>query len=105
MTVSIQQARVPIGYVDVNGKKLPVMIDRTWYQYLMVEVFNRIGGHSSELVTVKELIGTQMMMAGDDGGSDEWFFIPAPAQSQQIQQQNTTIIWDETSHDEPIIFR
>lgn len=53
MNLTSQSPRVPIGYADYSGQKVPVYIDPAWYRYLSIELFQRNGG--SEALTNAEL--------------------------------------------------
>lgn len=49
MAVSLtpQSARVPIGYMDSDGQRVPVFITPEWYRFISVDLFQRAGSFTA----------------------------------------------------------
>lgn len=60
---SLPHSSVPIGFVTVNGKKLPVEIDRdTWYLFISDLINRRLGG--SNAPTIPDIVNALLAMQG-----------------------------------------
>jgi len=59
--LTLPQARIPIGYADVGGKRVPVTIDIEWMRYLAI-LTERAGGITG--VSTTELVESAFEDAG-----------------------------------------
>lgn len=60
--ISIPIPTSPIGYVDINGQRLPVIAPREWYRYFGL-LFSAVGGETDVLETANlDLAGAVLAM-------------------------------------------
>ena len=84
MSLDLFPPRAIIGYVNMNGQKLPVEISPEFYRALRVLV-SRVGGASSTDVAQSEI--ADAFAVGSESVSQLFFDVLQPVESQTITQE------------------
>lgn len=93
--ISIPIPTSPIGYVDINGQKLPVIAPREWYRYFGL-LFTAVGG-STGGVDEMALIDVGGHSASIDGGLGALFHRVAALEAQSLPPRQDAVALDITA--------